>query len=248
MSENESSELDKLEEIYDEIYPMACVKVQSNEAYRYASYGLMRALPLLRDDIFWSIVETFRTELTRKRQGKYGYIVEHAIQNTCCKLNWKEHSNVLPIEMCEDQGIGFATMILMFSKTWRQKGLKVASKIDGEEKTHHRGDDSWGDYLDSIPLLGEQLYNDIMKGEYPARRENELRADAKSIMTVKFAELYTDKRTAKINHQQLTDVVDHVIRSIFEGENYFASEIEEKGLKRLAHACWIKHTENNASE
>ena len=35
---------------------------------------------------------------------------------------------------------------------------------------------------------------------------------------------------------------------IFEGENYFASEIEEKGLKRLAHACWIKHTENNASE
>lgn len=249
-SENESVELEELDEEklkmkYDEIYPLGVAVRQSSEDYRMAGYGLMADLPLLPDDIFWSLVEKFRIELIRKLHGNYGYIVKHAIQNMCCKLSWEKHSNVLPIKICENKDIGFATMILMFSKTWEQKGRDIAVKIDGEEDC--RGDDSWSDYLDSIPLIGKQLYADIMEGKYPANKENELRAATRSIMTVKLAGEFSVERTGEINYQRLTTVVNHVVRSIFEGENYFASEISKRGFESLSHACWLKH-KDDASE
>lgn len=237
--ENTSIELEELEKKYNEIYPLGVAKIQSAKDYKSAGYGLRGELPLLPDNVFWLLVEQFRIELISKPYEKYGYFSKIAVHNFSLSLGEIDYEKIQLNATLENPHIRDAIVVLMFSKTWEAKGRAAAKHLESDGECYsYRGDDAWGDYIDSVPLLGEQLYNDILKNKFPAEKEKELRELAKTILSVKLSELYTDKRTGEINHQGLMTVTDHMVRTIFDGENYFVHKISEVGFNRLAEKCW----------
>ena len=79
-----------------------------------------------------------------------------------------------------------------------------------------RGDDGFGDLMDSLPMAGEQVYVEIKSGDFFGEDED-------GNETVNISDL----------EKRVKEIVPHVADRIIHGENYWASTLEQAAAERM---------------
>tara|TARA_R110000824_G_scaffold217119_1_gene403643 strand:- start:679 stop:1383 length:705 start_codon:yes stop_codon:yes gene_type:complete len=156
-----------------------------------AMIGLEYTFPLLTDDEFWSVLAVYRKEvLSSIRGGRKSEASAHSLQ---CRM--------------ESRGEQKAALYMRFAKTYERKAAGLYKPLF--EVAEGRGDDSYGDFLDNLPLIGREVYEKALEGYYG--NESALRD----------AVLESFKGTVK--------EAERLLSYIFNGENYNQTSLNEKG-------------------
>lgn len=149
---------------------------------------------ILEPDVFWVFVDCFATEFINQLQRGNGGTVKSAIHNTLCRLDRPEP-------------LGVWLYAVKFLRLYIQMTRELSNKcwdMPGVSK----GDDSYGDWMDALPLAGKAVFEGIMNDDI---------ANYKQV-----TKAVTEHRP------ELLDVIMH-------GENYIQMRFEEKLIERFGH-------------
>lgn len=186
---------------FDELTKLSLEKKELDQKHQRAGWALRREVEALPLPEFWELVEKFRESLMHSQSGRWGWKLEGPIWRISGEGNMK------PITLYR------------FLKRWEKCGNAIRTAFDKME-LEHRGDDAWGDLIDSSPLLGETIYNQVLNGAYKTEKELKAALHTYCIMVQNGKDLDKVRKNA-----------EHMVRSVLGGENYFISTIDERALE-----------------
>jgi len=101
-----------------------------------------------------------------------------------------------------------------FALSWRHYRSKAYAAGDETGFSWGRGDDSYGDLMDAVPLLGQIVNRRLCLGKFATLRE------------------FNEQVRASCSTFASTDsMADRLVQLVLHGENYFASSLEEAAQK-----------------
>jgi len=184
--------------------------VVAKDAFEKAMMAIERAIEPLSDDEFWSMVEAFR---------------ERIISGFPMNQNTKDSVHNLHCDMPET-GSAKALKFIRFVKAWEAKTVEAYHPLFGV--IQDRSDDSYGDLLDSFPLVGREVYEKALAGYYGkeyAVKDAVCEALGERVTASATSRYLTDEENVANAGKALTWLLSH----IFQGENYIGMRLEEKG-------------------
>jgi hypothetical protein len=106
----------------------------------------------------------------------------------------------------------------------------ITAKAD-PEKSSHRGDDAWGDFVDALPLLGWDLYLYVEQLEDKTLDETKFRKQVGTYLLAKLSpiEESLDKTMARAKG------IEILVKDVFGGENYILSQIDDYNQERFLY-------------
>jgi hypothetical protein len=99
-----------------------------------------------------------------------------------------------------------------FALSWRHYRSKAYAAGDEAGFSWDRGDDSYGDLMDAVPLLGQLVNRRLCVGKFATLRE------------------FNEQVSATCG-AVAGDMVDRLEQLVLHGENYFASSLEDAAQK-----------------
>lgn len=185
---------------FDELTKLSLEKRELDLKHQKAGWALRREVEPMPLPEFWECVEALRKSLMSRQSGRYGWHLKSAVGNIA---SFKTST----------------TMLYRFLGRWKELANSTSTAF-GEMEMEYRGDDSFGDLLDSSPLLGETIYNQVLTGAYKTEKELKEAFNTYCIMMQDSKDLDRVQRNA-----------EHMVRSVLDGENYFISTIDERALE-----------------
>ena len=194
------------------------VKKEYDRAWRI----LQGAVTVMSDQVFWPLVDKLRAQMMKK--------------GNMTPDNW--------LSQCVDAEKAYRELVVAeretvlhwvsFHNTWRGKSREWSKLITAKadpEKSSHRGDDAWGDFLDALPLLGWDLYLYVEQLEDKTLDETKFRKRVGTYLLAKLSpvEESLDKTMAQAKG------IEILVKDIFEGENYILSSIDDYNQKRFLY-------------
>jgi len=193
---------------FDELTKISLEKRKLDYEHQRAGWALRHEVEPMPAKEFWEALELLRTKLWRY-QTRWGWNLENALGSPM--------TNRLLAEK--------RTVLYRFMKKWKLVADSLREPLEAMD-LEYRGDDSWGDLLDSSPLFGETICDQILKGAY--KTEEELKAAFHTYCIM--------KQDGK-NLDMVRKNADHMVRSVLNGENYFLTKMDDKALEVFtAHA------------
>jgi hypothetical protein len=195
------------------------VKKEYDRAWRKLQVAVT---PLMADQIFWPLVDKFRVQMMKNRNMTID--------------NW--------LRQCIDAEKAYRDMVIKerepilhwvsFHNTWREKSREWSKMITAKadpEKSSHRGDDAWGDFVDALPLLGWDLYLYVEQLEDKTLDETKFRKQVGTYLLAKLSpiEESLDKTMARAKG------IEILVKDVFGGENYILSRIDDYNQQRFLY-------------
>lgn len=194
------------------IYAVALYKAE--EDYGKAFGELKNESELMEDSKFWKVVDYFRNnEIDLRFDYKLmkRSTVEFARKVRC------EYKEVSMIKV-ED--------LIPFLKTYYEKVNDLYKPLF--DIAENRRDDSYGDLLDTFPLLGEDMYNKAINKKF--RNNAHMEAEICNAVNNRCLSACSNHQTAS-DGKRLVDIFT-------EGENYFRMSLSNSIKKALMYECW----------
>ena len=221
--------------IYEECSVAGKASRDADRHFERTINNLWGELPIMPDDMFWSIVEVIRTHMDSRTKASFGFNMERVLDKAFWEIrhgskatfNAVPYGDIVPVELEEDKNRRAGLVPLIFAKKWNLMSSTISKKVETSEGEYYRGDDAWGDFQDSIPLLGESLSDAIMSKKYS--NEKELRED--------FETMCIAENCAKNGYNNLKQTridAKHMVEVVFTGENYIQSTMKEVAIKIFA--------------
>ena len=186
--------------------------VVANAKFTKAMIGLERGLDPLTDAEFWSVLAIYRNEVLSSIRG--GRKSDASAHNLQCRM--------------ESRGEQKAALYMRFAKTY---GIKAAALYKPLfEVVEGRGDDSYGDLLDNLPLIGREVYDKAIEGYYG--NENALKEATAEALEAPVRKTLSERQhrpTPVVLAERTKDTIDKLLEYIFGGENYNETSLNEKG-------------------
>jgi hypothetical protein len=226
---------EQIKQFYEECSAAGKASKDAVRRFERTINNLRGELPIMPDDMFWSIVEVIRTHMDSRTKTSDGFKMETVLDRAFWEIrhgskatfNTLPYGDIVPVELEEDKERRAALVPLIFSKKWNLMSSLISTKVETSEGEYYRGDDAWGDFQDSIPLLGESLSNAIMSGNYS--NEKELRED--------FETMCIAESCAKNGYNNLKQTridAKHMVQVVFTGENYIQSTMRKTATELFA--------------
>ena len=212
---------------YEALSEIAGERKKLESKFRIGTYALVKRIPLMEVKQFYRCVEILRKNLHRKKKAGYGYNTKSALHNArldifnsqedkdwlcVSELNWEQNKKIF---------------LYSFQQRWVEESRQLAKAVDSMS-SKYRGEDAFGDYVDSLPLVGYYITRKILKNEY--KSEDEIENDFNVYCAIKHTSDNVERVRADIKHMNKT---------IFEGENYFRSRIEELAEEYFISATMV---------
>lgn len=227
-------QVNKIYEEYDECSAAGKASKDAVRRFHKAINNLWEELPIMPDDMFWSIVEVIRTHMNSRTKTSFGFNMETVLDRAFWEVrhgsnatfNGVPYGDIVPVELEQDKDRRAGLVPLIFAKKWELMGSKISQKFEPTDE-FYRGDDAWGDFIDSVPLLGQRLSEAILAGKYSS--ETELREDFETICIAESCAKngYNNLKQTRIDAKNMVQVV-------FTGENYIRSTMKKTAIELFA--------------
>lgn len=213
---------------YEALSEIAGERKKLESKFRIGTYALVKHIPLMEVKQFYRCVEVLRKNLHSKKKADYGYNTKSALHNARLEIfNSQEDKDWLCVpELNWEQNKKI--FLYSFQQRWAEESRQLAKVVDYMDTSGCRGDDAFGDYVDSLPLLGYYITRKILKNEY--KSEDEIESDFDVFCAIK----HTSDSVERVGAD-----VQHMNKTIFEGENYFCSRIEELAEEYFISATMV---------
>lgn len=226
---------EQIEQFYEECSAAGKASKDAIRRFEKAINNLWGELPIMPDDMFWSIVEVIKTHMNARTKTSFGFNMETVLDRAFWEIrhgskatfNAVPYGDIVPVELEKDKDRRAGLVPLIFAKKWNLMSSKISKKVETSEGEFYRGDDAWGDFQDSIPLLGESLSDAILSGKYS--NEKELRED--------FETMCISEICAKNGYNNLKQTridAKHMVEVVFTGENYIQSAMKKTATEIFA--------------
>ena len=184
--------------------------VIAEDGFEKAMMALERAIEPLSDDEFWPMVDAFRAEI---------------LGGFCSDRTTEQNAHNLHCHMAE-RGEAKALKYMRFAKAWEAKKSVAYSPLFDTIKD--RGDDGYGDFLDSFPLVGREVFEKALTG-YFGNEDAMKDAAREALRGAVTAKATSEYRTDEENAANVVKVGEELVSHIFHGENYNGMTLQEKG-------------------
>lgn len=220
---------------YEALSEIARKRQKLESEFRTGTYALVKHIPLMKRETFYACVEILRRNLHGKKLGNYGYNTKSALHNARLEIFSGKETNprfsdvplyVTDAYLSEEQNKKI--FLLAFQLRWAKESKDLAKAVLARELGGNRGDDGFGDYIDSLPLLGFSITTKLLGNQYET--ENEIESDFRTWCTMK----HTSKNINLVRDDSL-----HMLKTVFAGENYFLSAIEESAAQHFVDATMV---------
>jgi hypothetical protein len=186
----------------------------AQDAYEGATVHLEHSLDVLPPDEFWPLVHAYRMEVFQaKRNGRDS---KHAADCFRCHMHGDENVGLL---------------LLRMSKTWSETRRPLYKALD--KITSGRGDDSYGDLLDSMPYAGRDVYEKILSGHFA--NEGEIREAVREALREPVRESMVSRWQPNVTDEKIEAGIDSAIKLIFSGENYNSMFLANEGKRAFVY-------------
>jgi len=177
------------------IHELAIAKHTADVTYHEGFRAYMDDLDCLNDDRFWDILNKFRSLLSRK-----GLSTTLAVDELF-RLATETDADVGTLEA------------IRFAKTYRVKSAVLYKPLF--DVIEGRGDDSYGDLLDNLPLMGQDMYKQLIGDGEKSNYGNH-----------------------SVFESAVKDVLeDRMRKHILQGENYNGLRLAEQAERRFIFYC-----------
>lgn len=123
--------------------------------------------------------------------------------------------------------IDFAAAV-HFALSWSHYSGLAYKNADKTKFSWDRGDDSYGDLMDAVVLMGQELNDKIVKfNSLKDFKEEVENVCVKSVSHIKYQ--YSDDP-----HGDRLSMAMRLRKMVLSGENYFASSLENESMRRIA--------------
>ena len=180
----------------DEILKQADELRKAEGQYEKAFDHWAQTAPTLSPDHFWKNVQSLRLIWSRSLDA------ERAAN---------EYLRVASVEGEEQLAAA-----IHFCVSYRRYAEGMSGACEHLTEGWERGDDGFGDLMDSLPMAGEQVYVEIKSGDFFGEDED-------GNETVNISDL----------EKRVKEIVPHVADRIIHGENYWASTLEQAAAERM---------------
>jgi len=189
----------KTTSIFNKLILHACKEIRAAEdEYKHQFNLWVQSIPCLSPDYFWRDVETFHSIWSAKK-----FNVKEA--------TWEYFRQVGEGEQSLAAGVHFAISYRKYVNALREKCENITYGWE-------RGDDSFGDLMDALPMAGQKIYEAVKSGTFFT--------DVDELVNV--SEIHVDVVKARPNSYA----------QILTGENYLASKLEEFARERMKLMLW----------
>jgi len=168
----------------------------------------------LAPEFFWPMVDDFRKVVLETMNYREEGLAKSASDEFLRRAQFGSKGN-------------FAGAV-HFALSWGYYSRQAYKNADKTNFSWDRGDDSYGDLMDAVVLMGQELNEKIVKF-------NSLKAFEEEV------ENFCIKSVAHLNYQYSDDphgdrlsVAMRLRKIILNGENYFASSLEDESMRRVA--------------
>jgi hypothetical protein len=219
---------------YEALSEIARKQKKLESELRTGTYALVKHIPLMKRKPFYACVEILRRNLHSKKLAHYGYNTKSALHNARLDIFSEKETNPLtdePLYVTNTYLNGEKNkkiFLLSFQLTWAKESTDLARAVDKIESDKSRGDDAFGDFADSLPLLGDSITTKLRNNQY--KTEAEIESDFRTWCTMKHASK---------NINLVRDDALHMLKTVFAGENYFRSAIEESAVRHFVDATMV---------
>lgn len=187
----------------DEILKQADELRKAEGQYEKAFYHWAQTVPTLAPEHFWRGIDTLRTIW-----GECKFDPERAAN---------EYLRIASIEGQEQLAAA-----IHFCVSYRRYAEGMSGACEHLTEGWERGDDSFGDLMDSLPMAGEQVYVEIKRGDFFSEDED-------GNETVNIDDLERRVRLENFKDLRLVRAADKILH----GENYWASTLEQAATERM---------------
>lgn len=187
---------------------------KAQEAYDDAFNRFESESGLMEDAKFWKVVDYFRNNGIDLRFD--WELMKHSTEEFARKVRcgYKEVSMI----KVED--------LILFFKTYCEKVGNLYKPLFGIVK--NRGDDAYGDLLDTFPLLGEDMYNKAINKKF--RDNDHMEAEICNKVNNLLPNAASGYPTASDGKK--------LVYIFTEGENYFQTSLGNSIKEALMYECW----------
>jgi len=194
------------------IHELAIAKHTADVTYHEGFRAYMDDLDCLNDDRFWDILNKFRSLLNRK-----GLSTTLAVDELFR----------LATETDADVGENnYSTLeAIRFAKTYRVKAAVLYKPLF--DVIEGRGDDSYGDLLDNLPLMGQDMYKQLIGDGEKSNYGNH------SV----FESAVKDVILIEEENRMTPALEDRMRKHILQGENYNGLRLAEQAERRFIFYC-----------
>jgi hypothetical protein len=206
------------------IHELAIAKHTADVTYHEGFRAYMDDLDCLNDDRFWDILNKFRSLLNRK-----GLSTTLAVDELF-RLATETDAVATDAELSIGQSDSTLETI-RFAKTYRVKAAALYKPLF--DVIEGRGDDSYGDLLDNLPLMGQDMYKQLIgNGEKSNYGNNSVFESA-----VKDVILIEEENRHSRKLLSLNALEDRMRKHILQGENYNGLRLAEQAERRFIFYC-----------
>lgn len=219
---------------YEALSEIARKRKTIESEFRIRMYALVKHMPLMRKETFYACVEILRRNLHSKKLAHYGYNTKSALHNARLEIFSEKEKNPLtdgPLYVTNAYLNGEQNkkiFLIAFQLMWAKESTDLARAVDKMGSAGSRGDDAFGDYADALPLLGLSITTKIRSHQY--KTEAEIESDFRTWCTMK----HPSKNINLVRDDAL-----HMLNTVFAGENYFRSAIEESAAQHFVDATMV---------
>ena len=213
---------------YEALSEIAGERKKLESKFRTGTYALVKHIPLMEVKQFYRCVEILRKNLHSKKEAGYGYNTKSALHNARLEIfNSQEDKDWLCVpELNWEQNKKI--FLYSFQQRWAEESRQLAKVVEYMDTSGCRGDDAFGDYVESLPLVGYYITRKILKNEY--KNEDQIENDF---------DVYCAIKHTGDNVERVRADIKHMNKTIFEGENYFRSRIEELAEEYFISATMV---------
>jgi hypothetical protein len=227
------------------IHELAIAKHTADVTYHEGFRAYMDDLDCLNDDRFWDILNKFRSLLNRKRLS-----TTLAVDELFRLAN--ETDLVAQAEEYQERGIdvgdnNYSTLeTIRFAKTYRVKAAALYKPLF--DVIEGRGDDSYGDLLDNLPLMGQDMYKQLIGNGEKSNYGNHsvFESAVKDVILLEDFGSDTDKALAwdtlateltPVDAEDTVVVKNRMRKHVLQGENYNGLRLAEQAERRFIFYC-----------
>jgi rubrerythrin len=188
---------------------MARALFVAKAAFSRSMIRLEASLELLSDDEFWNMLPRYRKAVLSSIVG--GRDTEASAHNFSCGM--------------ELRGEQKAAIYMRFAKTYENISARLYKPLF---ETVERGDDGYGDLLDSLPLAGRAFHEKAATG-YFGNEEALAEGVREGLREAVTESLRCSWSKTEPTDEQIAERLERAVSHIVNGENYNRMALSEKG-------------------
>jgi len=173
------------------------------------------SIPPLAPEFFWPIVDKFRDVLLKTASYR-GVRDGQAAAEEFMRLAVSEE--LVSLEAA-----------IHFALSWRHYKDKAYAAGGNSGFSWERGDDGFGDLMDSLPLASRDVYDKLVAGEFKTLQEFNNSVDSTFVSLISRSPFDSDPTTIAAAHErvELSMAYKLLIDVVLYGENYFSMFLEK---------------------